>query len=51
MDLSILRMNLKFKEKIFLHQGFPTLGFPGNSIVKNPPDNAGNTRDAGPAPR
>ena len=47
MDLWILRMSLQFKEKIFLHQGFPTPGFPGDSVVKNPPANAGDTRDAG----
>ena len=34
-------MSLQFKEKIFLHQGFPTPGFPGDSVVKNPPANAG----------
>ena len=51
MDLWILRMSLQFKEKIFLHQGFPTPGFPGDSVVKNPPANAGDTRDAGPVPR
>ena len=25
-------------------------GFPGGSVVKNPPDNAGDTRDAGSIP-
>ena len=50
MDLWILRMSLQFKEKIFLHQGFPTPGFPGDSVVKNPPANAGDTGDAGLIP-
>ena len=26
------------------------MGFPGGSVVKNPPDNAGDTRDAGSIP-
>ena len=39
-------MSLQFKEKIFLHQGFPTPGFPGDSVVKNPPANAGDLRDS-----
>ena len=27
------------------------MGFPGGTVVKNPPDNAGDTRDLGSVPR
>ena len=35
---------------IYLHICTPFMGFPGGSVIKNPPANAGNARDVGSIP-
>ena len=41
-----------FQRDFYLHltAGFPTYGFPGGSVVKNPPANAGDSGDMGSIP-
>ena len=41
-----------FQRDFYLHltAGFPTFGFPGGSVVKNPPANAGDSGDMGSIP-
>ena len=35
---------------IYLHICTPFMGFPGGSVIKNPPANVGNARDVGSIP-
>ena len=48
MALCSLGSRISGSEVLFLFSVI--VGFPGGSVVKNPPDNAGDTRDTGSIP-
>ena len=43
-------LSLKSKRARLLGQGYRAQGFPDGSVIKNPPANAGTTRDVGSIP-